>query len=51
MKGDAFLAEQDPQVLVADVVTHCRRRAFTDAGFDEVYIGQAGGAPGEFFDF
>jgi G6PDH family F420-dependent oxidoreductase len=26
-------------------------RAFTDAGFDEVYIGQVGGAPDEFFDF
>jgi G6PDH family F420-dependent oxidoreductase len=26
-------------------------RAFTDAGFDEVYIGQVGGAPDEFFEF
>jgi G6PDH family F420-dependent oxidoreductase len=26
-------------------------RAFTDADFDEVYIGQVGGAPEEFFEF
>jgi hypothetical protein len=26
-------------------------RAFTEAGFDEVYIGQVGGAPDEFFEF
>jgi hypothetical protein len=26
-------------------------QAFTDAGFDEVYIGQVGGAPEEFFGF
>ncbi|MBV9094455.1 MAG: LLM class F420-dependent oxidoreductase [Streptosporangiaceae bacterium] len=26
-------------------------RQFTDAGFDEVYIGQVGGAPEAFFDF
>jgi G6PDH family F420-dependent oxidoreductase len=26
-------------------------QAFVDAGFDEVYIGQAGGAPEEFFEF
>jgi G6PDH family F420-dependent oxidoreductase len=26
-------------------------RAFADAGFDEIYIGQVGGAPEEFFEF
>jgi hypothetical protein len=26
-------------------------QAFADAGFDEVYIGQVGGAPEEFFEF
>jgi hypothetical protein len=32
-------------------VHHAGLRPFADAGFDEVYIGQAGGAPEEFFEF
>lgn len=35
----------DPAVHAAGI------QAFTDAGFDEVYIGQVGGAPEEFFEF
>jgi G6PDH family F420-dependent oxidoreductase len=35
----------DPAVHAAGI------QAFTDAGFDEVYIGQVGGAPEEFFGF
>jgi len=30
---------------------HAGLRQFTDAGFDEVYVGQVGGAPEEFFEF
>jgi alkanesulfonate monooxygenase SsuD/methylene tetrahydromethanopterin reductase-like flavin-dependent oxidoreductase (luciferase family) len=32
-------------------VHHAALRQFTDAGFDEVYIGQVGGAPEAFFEF
>jgi G6PDH family F420-dependent oxidoreductase len=35
----------DPAVHAAGI------QAFTDTGFDEVYIGQVGGAPEEFFEF
>jgi G6PDH family F420-dependent oxidoreductase len=32
-------------------VYHAALRQFADAGFDEVYVGQAGGAPEAFFEF
>jgi hypothetical protein len=32
-------------------VYHTALRQFADAGFDEVYVGQAGGAPEAFFEF
>jgi hypothetical protein len=32
-------------------VHHAGLRQFADAGFDEVYVGQVGGAPEEFFGF
>ena len=41
-----------PGVLIVEPDVHADGvRAFAEAGFDEVYVGQVGGATDEFFGF